>query len=80
MHGNVFEWCEDDYHKSYEKAPTKGNAWLSSHKNATKILRGGSWSGDPKFCRCAYRGDYDPDLRDYNVGLRMVRVVPRILS
>ena len=28
MHGNVWEWCEDDCHNSYERAPEDGSAWV----------------------------------------------------
>jgi formylglycine-generating enzyme required for sulfatase activity len=27
MHGNVWEWCLDDWHGSYEGAPEDGSAW-----------------------------------------------------
>jgi formylglycine-generating enzyme required for sulfatase activity len=79
MHGNVYEWCEDDYHDSYVNAPTDGSAWLSSDKNTTKIIRGGCWYGNPNLCRCAYRGDFNPDFSSDGIGFRVVRAAPRIL-
>ncbi len=71
MHGNVFEWCEDDYHYSYEGAPKDGSAWLSSDKYPTKILRGGSWSVRPSGCRSAYRYSSIPDDGNLLLGLRV---------
>jgi len=54
MHGNVWEWCQDDWHKNYDCAPTDGNAWLNTEGNI-KVLRGGSWCDGPVYCRVATR-------------------------
>jgi len=32
LHGNVWEWCMDDWHDNYENAPTDGSAWLDSNQ------------------------------------------------
>ena len=29
MHGNVLEWCQDEWHKNYEGAPENGSPWES---------------------------------------------------
>ena len=77
MHGNVWEWCEDDWHDDYENSPKAGSAWLLE-EHSDKVIRGGSWGNDPFYCRSAYRGIGARDFRDSDVGLRVVCVAPRI--
>jgi formylglycine-generating enzyme required for sulfatase activity len=78
MHGNVWEWCEDDWHGSYEGAPNDGSAWVkSSQENTSKMVRGGSWILSPYYCRSASRDYYF--VTDYDVGFRVVCEPPRIL-
>ena len=79
MHGNVWEWCLDHWHSSYEGAPTDGSAWLSDEKNARYLLRGGSWGNIPRDCRSAVRYVNAPDNRDGNNGFRVVCCAARIL-
>ena len=64
MHGNVWEWCEDDWHENYIDAPTDGSAWNSQSGSNTKPLRGGSWLDAAGDCRSAYRYRYSRDFRD----------------
>jgi formylglycine-generating enzyme required for sulfatase activity len=72
MHGNVWEWCQDDWHDNYEGAPVDGSAWLDDGNEEHKILRGGSWFGVPGYCRSAYRdNDYSGDRYD-TLGFRVV--------
>ena len=81
MHGNVWEWCEDHYHDSYEGAPTDGSAWIDeeTEENAPRIRRGGSWYSNPWNCRSAYRVFSYPRGTDDNFGFRVVCRLPRIL-
>ncbi len=77
MHGNVWEWCEDDWHGDYEGAPSDGRAWVESDRTSTsKLLRGGSWYYFPWTCRSAVRLDYSRDSRDDAVGFRVCCVPP----
>ncbi len=76
LHGNVWEWCEDNWHKNYEGAPTDGSAWLSGQSNR-KVVRGGSWNNFPDFCRSAFRVGVTRDDRDNVFGFRVVCVAPR---
>ncbi|ALB43585.1 hypothetical protein AA650_16705 [Anabaena sp. WA102] len=71
MHGNVWEWCQDDYQENYINAPTDGGA--STVLSATsRLLRGGSWLNRAGDCRSAHRHG---DLRDYRYGRCGFRVV-----
>jgi len=72
MHGNVWEWCEDVYHTTYEGAPTNGSAWNAGGEPDRRLLRGGSWSNVPQFCRSAVRFISTPGFRNLNIGFRVV--------
>jgi formylglycine-generating enzyme required for sulfatase activity len=82
MHGNVWEWCLDQWHPSYEGAPMDASAWVDAYiKRAdvnkddrfiSRLLRGGSWSYHPGDCRSACRLHHQPGLVNYFVGLRVV--------
>ncbi len=79
MHGNVLEWCADHWHENYEGAPTDGSAWVTENENNSRMLRGGSWYGDPRSCRSAYRLGSYPDLRSSPVGFRVACAAARTL-
>jgi formylglycine-generating enzyme required for sulfatase activity len=78
MHGNVWEWCQDDWHNNYSNAPKDGSGWTSQSGN-TKVLRGGSWGNIPVYCRSAYRTYNALAYHYFNIGFRVV-VVRRGLS
>ena len=75
MSGNVYEWCEDDWHKDYNDPdrPDDGRAWRDApSRGADRVIRGGYSFNNPVYCRPAYRSDYSPDFRYDNVGFRLV--------
>ncbi|MDJ0580557.1 SUMF1/EgtB/PvdO family nonheme iron enzyme [Crocosphaera sp.] len=91
MHGNVWEWCQDDFKDNYDGAPSDGSAWLQpqnynpdnqsySDKNKEnkpkKVIRGGSWNYNPFDCRCAYRLYSYARGSGSNVGFRVVSGPP----
>jgi formylglycine-generating enzyme required for sulfatase activity len=76
MHGNVWEWCRDDWHDNYRGSPTDGSAWINIDTSSNgKVLRGGSWNNNPRNCRSACRYNYF-DI-NFNVGFRVVCCAPK---
>jgi formylglycine-generating enzyme required for sulfatase activity len=74
MHGNVWEWCLDLWHKNYTGAPQDGSAWINGNDNDSRLVRGGSWTYDPATCRSAYRNANSSGTRSYLIGFRVVLV------
>jgi iron(II)-dependent oxidoreductase len=74
MVGNVWEWCEDDWHGDYNGAPTDGSAWIDNPRGSSRAPRGGSWYGYcSTYTRCATRTYYSPTSRSYKIGFRCSR-------
>jgi formylglycine-generating enzyme required for sulfatase activity len=87
MHGQVFEWCADQWHPdpAAEGWPSDGTAWegvdpaLEAKGTAQKdwkLLRGGSWLGDPHDCRAALRNGILPANVNSSVGCRPCCLLP----
>jgi sulfatase modifying factor 1 len=73
MSGNVYEWCEDDYHGDYKKAPKDGSPWVDSpERGAYRVRRGGSCFNRPIDCRPADRSSWRPVVRGNGFGFRLV--------
>ncbi|MCY2930141.1 MAG: formylglycine-generating enzyme family protein [Planctomycetota bacterium] len=69
MHGNVWEWCSDWFADSYANAGTRDTQGVAS--GTLRVLRGGSWYGNPLFCRSARRNGNSPGSRHGSYGFRV---------
>ena len=69
MSGNVWEWCQDRY-GTYSSSSQVNPTGAAS--GSDRVLRGGSWRGDARFCRSSCRLNFTPGYRGDNLGLRLV--------
>jgi formylglycine-generating enzyme required for sulfatase activity len=71
MHGNVWEWCEDEL-RSYDGEPQRDPVGQGGKsEEAPRAVRGGSWFNDARGARSAFRCAYQPgDANDY-LGFRL---------
>jgi formylglycine-generating enzyme required for sulfatase activity len=72
MHGNVWEWCQDHWHDSYEGSPADGSAWITGGNASRRVVRGGTWFYSPGQCRSARHSYAVPRFRDNSIGFRVV--------
>ena len=70
VHGNVWEWCADAWHDTYEGAPTNGDVWQCGGGPA-RVLRGGCWHDPPALCRSAARLKSMPHEGEDYFGFRL---------
>jgi formylglycine-generating enzyme required for sulfatase activity/predicted Ser/Thr protein kinase len=74
MHGNVWEWVQDDYADRYASDRGTGaqGAQGASGTAALRVMRGGSWKTGPAQVRSAERHRGRPDAAYNDVGFRVV--------
>lgn len=73
MHGNVWEWCQDQWHPSYVFAPSDGTAWDWGGESGSRVIRGGDFLSGADECRSAFRKMAEEDSRHPGIGFRVAR-------
>jgi formylglycine-generating enzyme required for sulfatase activity/proteasome lid subunit RPN8/RPN11 len=78
MHGNVWEWCQDDYDQDfYDRAPPADPVSRASAAadgvRRDKVVRGGSMNALAEMCRTRYRFHEQPGFRAADLGFRLGR-------
>ncbi len=70
MHGNVWEWTEDE-HCPYPDQPVTDPVGRCGAEK--RVIRGGSWYFDANSARCGLRYDHRPQDLGFSLGFRLVR-------
>jgi len=74
MHGNVWEWCEDDFADNYHDTLRDGIAHVDKKANA-KVLRGGTWYSDASFSHSCNRHKNHRIVHYDGCGFRLLRTL-----
>ena len=73
MHGQVYEWCQNEFTESYDAEPSGDDSGLFASLTNRRVLRGGFWGSDAWGTRSADRSGFTPGDRDDIIGFRLSR-------
>lgn len=77
MHGNLWEWVADCYHKNYDVLPLDGSALITDcaqrKEETLQVLRGGGWEAWDRMMSSASRMAFPSTVRKDDFGFRVAR-------
>ncbi|MDZ7959531.1 MAG: formylglycine-generating enzyme family protein [Aulosira sp. DedQUE10] len=71
MHGNVWEWCADQWHESYSQSTGSEFQQPVQDQHRKRVVKGGSWDSSPKKSRSASRIGVQCDYKNQYIGFRV---------
>lgn len=71
MHGNLWEWCDDNWLEDYTSSPRDSSSYQNKDSHY-RVARGGSWHEPPALCRSASRLRVLESEADEVMGFRVV--------
>jgi formylglycine-generating enzyme required for sulfatase activity len=74
MHGNVWEWCQDNWKSHYYGSHSNGSPWMGGDA-IYGVVRGGSWNDTPFWVRSAARIKVYSSTKVGSLGFRIARTL-----
>ena len=69
MHGNIWEWCQDEQRYGYNYLSADGS-WVKEGDRGFRALRGGCWACEITLCRSASRAWEPQDTEKMRAAFR----------
>ncbi len=71
MKGNVWEWCEDIYHKNAYSMHSRNNPIIETPGGLSRVKRGGAYSSDHSYLRSTNRSFASAPFDRFDLGFRI---------
>ena len=78
MTGNVWEWTHSEHRSYHFDDPVDGREDKHGRVEKRFAVCGDSWDSQPISLRAPYHVLYAPVLRNFDLGVRLARHLPRV--